>query len=927
MRSASRRFYPCRRHRQSRWRFGHLRSTLALLGIIASAQPVAAQGQTPGSASGANGTLQTVVVTGTGPTTQTTAIEDQRLAPNIENVQSAEQIARFPDVNAGDALRRLPGIGVQNDTGESRYVTIRGLDSNLSDITFNHVRIPSTDPNGRHVGLDQIPADLVSRIVLTKTNLPEQDAEALGGTVDLVPRSAFDLEKPFLSGSIGSGYEPLRPRYPIINGSIVGGLTFGVGPDGNPFGARSPRSEDKRAESLSKEGKGGVATEAADDIWNARPFGILGQFSYYEDHRGIDDFEPAYADAAVPIGSDKLLNQVDFRRYTYNRRLHGYGTNVEFRPNVNHSYYVSFVGAGYVEKVVRQRFDILGLDGSNNPDTPVAPVLGAVIPGGYFVPNAAIQAALRNNEERFDNVIVQGGGHDVLGPVILDYQGSFAQAYDRNPRDFNLSFQTPNDQQVGYNNSGLSNQPAFYLGGPNPYDPRRYTFSGLRIDSNQTLDTEIAGRADLTIPFEVWGNQSNFKLGTNLRFRTKSHYDNPRTYTGYADPAVGGANDFTLADVLGNNFNSIYGGYYRLGRAPDEARSDRFYYRNRGNFTRDTVGDAVTSLQNFFDDSENVFAGYFQYDLTWGRLNLLAGLRIEATDAVYGAYENVGGSDPNDPASYRFVDRYTSYVNYFPTFQATYRFTDTLQARFVYSTAIGRPAFNQVTASTITDVGNQTITTGNPNLKPTTSDSFDLIFEWYPNKGSVLSFGLFDKEFTDYVFQRSVRVPLGGTIFTESTFLNSANARARGIEFNCQQQFSFLPGPLGGFGIALNYTYVDSEGEARPGEQTKLPFTSPNLFNAALFYEKYGVGLSLSAHFTDRNLSSVGGTAGTDQYFDKRFTLDLGASYRLTQNFTVYFNVKNLTNAPWRIYEGRADRPIQREFYDYTYEAGLKFTF
>ena len=73
-----------------------------------------------------------MVVTGQEPvTTQARALQDQRLAPNVENVQSAEQIAKYPDVNLADALKRMPGAGVQNDTGEGRYITIRGLDSNL----------------------------------------------------------------------------------------------------------------------------------------------------------------------------------------------------------------------------------------------------------------------------------------------------------------------------------------------------------------------------------------------------------------------------------------------------------------------------------------------------------------------------------------------------------------------------------------------------------------------------------------------------------------------------------------------------------------------------------------------------------------------------------------------------------------------------
>ncbi|MGA8479631.1 MAG: TonB-dependent receptor [Chthoniobacterales bacterium] len=308
-------------------------------------------------------------------------------------------------------------------------------------------------------------------------------------------------------------------------------------------------------------------------------------------------------------------------------------------------------------------------------------------------------------------------------------------------------------------------------------------------------------------------------------------------------------------------------------------------------------------------------------------MNLLSGLRIEATDATYGANVNDAGSDPNNPASFHFVNRNKNYINYFPTFQARYEILDNLQARFAYSTAIGRPAFNQVTASTTVNVGNQTIVSGNPGLKPTTANNFDLTLEYYPATGAYATIGFFDKEFSDYIFTRTIRVPINGSTFNESTFLNSPTAHARGVEVNYQQQFVFLPGPLNGFGVGFNYTYVDSEGEAGPGETIQLPFTSRDLYNWMIFYRRYGVDVTLAAQHTDKNLSSVGASARTDLYFDARTTLDLAASYTFSNGIGVYLNVKNLSDAPWRIYEGTRNRVIQQEYYDFTYEAGMKFKF
>jgi TonB-dependent receptor len=208
-----------------------------------------------------------------------------------------------------------------------------------------------------------------------------------------------------------------------------------------------------------------------------------------------------------------------------------------------------------------------------------------------------------------------------------------------------------------------------------------------------------------------------------------------------------------------------------------------------------------------------------------------------------------------------------------------YEIAKGLQARFSYSTAIGRPTFGQITASTIINTVDRTITTGNPQLKPTTDNSIDLAIDYYPIKGSYFSIGIFDKQIANYIFQRSIIVPLDGTYYTESTFLNGGSAYSRGIELNYQQEFVALPAPLSGLGVAANYTYTESQGSVHPGHSSELPYTARNLWNVGLFYAGYGFKVSLAANFNDRNLSAAGSDPQTDQYFDKHFALDLSISY------------------------------------------------
>ena len=164
-----------------------LATAIALVLAAAAAVGAEATTTTPNA-------LEEVLVMGQ-RTTVEVARAAQQQAPNLIELTTAEQIQKLPDVNTGEAVRRLPGISLETDTGEGRYVNIRGLDADLNSTTFGGLRLPPTNTSspsgaGRAVAFDSIPVGFIGAITLTKSNLPEQDAEALGGTIDITPKTA-----------------------------------------------------------------------------------------------------------------------------------------------------------------------------------------------------------------------------------------------------------------------------------------------------------------------------------------------------------------------------------------------------------------------------------------------------------------------------------------------------------------------------------------------------------------------------------------------------------------------------------------------------------------------------------------------------------------------------------------------------------------
>ena len=247
--------------------------------------------------------LSEIVVTA--PRQENLARIRQYDAPNLVNVQSAETIAQFPDFNAAEALGRIPGVSLSSDTGEGRFVIIRGIDPNLDGATYGGVVLLNTNPGGtsqggggRAVEFDTIPTGAIDGIIVTKTGLPDHEAEGIGGSVELSPRTANTISKPFFEGQLGYGYEPLHDHGGPFDAEAAFGARFG-------FDGRK----------LLVQGDGQDQPVRAGFFSNPTPFSFVLTASTRQDRRGIDDLEESYIDqtARPKSNSDQPVRPASLR--------------------------------------------------------------------------------------------------------------------------------------------------------------------------------------------------------------------------------------------------------------------------------------------------------------------------------------------------------------------------------------------------------------------------------------------------------------------------------------------------------------------------------------------------------------------------------------------------------------------------------------
>ena len=859
-----------------------------------------------GSGTGASAT-GAKAVTGVAPSSTGSREQAQaakRLAPNMIEVQPQSEIRKLPDRTVADALARLPGVTLETDTGEGRYVFLRGLEANLNAVAFGGVKLVPTNPSspfggGRAIALDTLPSALIGGLQLTKTLRPEQDAEGLGGQINILPRALPTDGRTHGEATILGGAQTLRGT-PIAGGDITVSTNFGYAAGTRPW-----------------DRSGQPVTPSGDFFTNPYPFSLSISESHFNDQLSVDDFETSYNNTRGAPST--LYSSLDLRRYEYARRRYGRSGEFSYKPNDQNSWYVRLLEGGYNDRSLRRRLILSALDSA----LPCAPLPGCTAgPGnaGFIAPKARAVEDLRDVDENLRTRVVAFGGENLIaGAVKVDYRGGYVEGSYAKPYDYISTFTNSTAFPLAYDNTTDPQHPSFRtLNGLNLANPGSYTLTGIAASKQEVRDREWSGVVNAATPMDLLMFTGVAKTGVSVRLRQRTLNAPQQTY---------GAVGATPLSAFAEGGDQIYyDNRYSIG--PNINPSVNGLVGTPALFRSNLLRDGTRTAGAQQDNRENVYAWYGQYQAAAGPVELLTGVRVELTRGDYGANTVItrGTTFTVTPST-----NHQSYANVFPSVQGTYKFDPTFLVRAAYSTAIGRPGFNQITAATIVDVGAGTVTIGNPDLKPTTANSFDLSIEKYLPYGGRVSLGGFAKLFKNYTLPTTATGSFPGIsgVARINSYINGGDATALGIEAGYTQKFAFLPEPFSGFGVDLNYTYVQSAVTLHPGlGDEPLPGTASHNANLALFYEEGPVTFRLAGAYTSTSLFRVGATRELDQFAVPRFRLDASIRYRIAEHLEWFAYGRNLTDAALAYTEGASKtRYVQREFYGASVYSGLKVSF
>jgi TonB-dependent receptor len=831
------------------------------------------------------------------------AINRQRTSDNILQVLPSDVITSLPNANIADAVGRLPSVTLERDEGEGKYVQIRGTEPRLNAVTIDGILVPAPEDNVRQVKLDTIPADIVESVEVNKTLSANQDAEAIGGSVNLVTKTAGD--QPTLSLGVIGGFTPILNTRAIAQVSGTVGQRFGVG----------------------------------------KKFGALFSGSFDYNGRGIDDIEPSPNDTLVPS-----YGSMDIREYRYRRKRYGFGGGLDYKLGDGaglylHYFYSDFRDFG--DKWVYTLNDGTGCDG-----TP-----GNQCPGPQF------SGSERAPEYRIGNLAI-GGKHIFTNSWLawnISVSASFQAAAAGNPGfDFQYNGPTTVNNQIPGTPicSNISPVPNPYLpqwspacttaGGPF-YTPANWSLLDIDTTSGNTSQTNLQGAISYATNYHLGKHNATFEFGFKERNAHKGQnayspvYDNPSsaaplmtTYlSGFTNPNYY-FNDYRLGPVV--QWPLI------LGSLPNLV--------NQNILTLDVGATHLGSDASNFEYTERVSAAYTMNTVDMGRFRLQLGFRVEATQLDTLGYivanDNNGNYLSTTPAPAN-----NWYWNPLPSAQLRYRLTDDSDLRVSYGRGISRPnPYDTIPYVELDESTNPySYSFGNANLKPEHANNYDVLYEHYLKPFGEIQGGVFYKQLSAPIYYTQ-NLPAGGSgefsQFITSTVINGDHAWLAGFEAAYIQQLGFLPGGLSGFGISANYSWTTSNSGPLPQrpDTPALQRQAPSTWNISPTYDRglfsTRVGLSYNGNSifqyqwqqctpaqsnvgcADSNNLGPKGPAG-DVYFYPHLQLDAQASYRVRKDLTFLVQGLNLSNEVFGFYNGSPDYVIQREYYGRTYSFGLRW--
>lgn len=939
--------------------------TAVAIGAGAFALPAMAQDTAP--AAGTTDDTTVVVVTGFRGSLQS-SISAKKKENMIVDVIKSEDIAAFPDLNLAESLQRIPGVAIDRDGGEGRSITVRGLNSEFTRVRLNGLEALATaggkDNSGganRSRGFDFniFASDLFNSLTVRKSLAAEIEEGSLGATIDMQTARPFDYKGFTMAASGQIGYNDLsrdnspRGTFLISNRWADGrlGALFSVA-----YGERLAQEEGPNTGRW-ENGRGSFDTvspgaSSGFRFKNYSTTGAAGPFI------AIPACNSAAACPALTPGSDaqKITDALHPRIPRYSRMITdqkrlGMTASFQMRPNPNTT--ISLDGMYATYGANREEYEIEAISFSRaGQGTPQTSIYDYTIDSEQNIVKGSFNNVDIRSEHRFDELLTtfkqatitwdQRFGDKLSMKALI---GGSTSLQD-NPEQTTFTFDAYDVQGYSYDYTN-SRAPVFNYGTKNGFtiDQAGYWSYTPNVTANantqpaagsalgdaslirirpqsvenrfNTAKVDFVYDATDSLTFKFGGSRKSYDF-TSVEFGRYTF--NPLT----RDEASNNNYSAGLNTLLSTNLAqysqtvTVAGNTYlipNLDAIRDTTHFDCRCTNSYGTFTVNTQnGSSRANNRDAHEiDTSSYIQGDFEHELMGLTFRGNLGVRYVSTEQTTTGI--IGKGTTLIPTTI-----HRKYKDTLPALNVMVEPVKNLFVRFAASKTMARPTLVSLSpgGSISTTPGNNTLSLGNPFLDPVRANTLDLSFEYYPDKDSLYTVSLFQKDITSYIQNQVIKktwgdtgldtAALGVTATDDVTVtqpINTPGGMLKGYEISLQKPFTFLPGPLKHFGGIINYTHVESQinyvvastATTVTYRKANLLNLSPESLNATLYYENDAFAARVSYAYRAPYISIILPGSGAD-FQGKNATKNIDAqfTYKLNSHFTLTLEGINLTD-------------------------------
>jgi len=823
-------------------------------------------------------TVEEIVTVGTKASLKS-AIDKQREADQVVSIVDSDALGEFPDETAAEAVRRLSGVNVENDQGEGRYITLRGMSGDLNAVSMNGALIPAPE-GGRKVLLDGLPTELLDSIEVYKSLVPSQDLEGIGGRIEFKTKKATALEKTLLKFKFDNVYNDFVKEFDSPKYSLTYGEKF------------------------------------------TNNFGLIFGYTFQDKHIVSNNNETGYEPwAYLDNGNKYLARDWEMRFYDLNRQREGLTLDLDLILDDASSIFFNYLVNEYTDNETRHKDEFRARSVVESSVTPTS--------ASYQRITSDKESRKRIEVRQIETKIL--GFERLSGDYLIKFQTSESFAEENDTNNVDAKFRAECRIRSGDEICGTYSwaNPQFISlvlapAGSLLKDPANYDWDEFEIDYGVIQDREYAYKVDfINENLEFNGNPLVLEFGAKSSRRIKSNQSGNYDAAGDVESGLLNYDPYAPSEYW----------YFPQQLSFFANPNAVFALQNqvRPNLEIDPA--------DYWRSKEKISAVYVMGTVRFPQSVLVGGIRNETTNFETLGFNN---GDISDRLSFKNTyDFFAPSVNYKYFYsnnvqlRAAY-YRSLSRPGFKESAPVPEISENEGS-------GEFSGTMGNPDLRAYEANNFDFGVEIYGVDhyftAGIFYKNIKNTIYPRVLSDQTV----GGILFSKlETYDNAGDSSIVGIELNVFSELEkYLP--IQGLFISANLTLSDGESEFSPGgdnlQQFTIPFRklSEENANISLGYDRGKIDARLAMNYRSSYLDYLGDEGeelfnddfgyGFIRFTDDYSSIDFTAKYEVNQQLSLRFEAKNIGNQPEFYYWNTPDRLSQYDEYGSSYSLGFRFNY